>query len=90
MHLESGSSFIRVTWKAPINTGGKPVIGYLVQAIDENNPNNVLNCSDVTNNRCTIHGLQPNTTYLVRVQATNAVGYGFSAHEKVVTKDKGK
>lgn len=88
--MQTGSSFIRVSWKAPLNKKRKPVIGYLVQAIDDSNPNNVINCSDVANNSCTIYGLKPDTTYVVRVQATNAVGYGFSAYEKVVTKDKGK
>lgn len=87
-HLEIGSSFIRVSWKAPLNSVRKPVIGYLVQAVDDNNPNNGINCSDVANNSCTIYGLKPDTSYQVRVQATNAVGYGFSAYEKVVTKDE--
>lgn len=90
MHLESGSSFIRVTWKDTKSIRGEPVMNYLVQAIDDKNPYNVLNCSDVTNNSCTIYGLEPDTTYLVRLQATNAEGYSFSAHEKVVTKYKGK
>lgn len=88
-HLESGSSFIRVTWTVPQHTDESSVSRYIVQAIDQNNPNNVLNCSDVTTNHCTIQGLQPNTTYLVRVQATNAAGHGVSTYEKIVTKEKG-
>ena len=88
-HLETGSSFIQLSWKAPLNTARKPVIGYLVQAIDDNNPSNVMNCSDVENNTCTIYGLKPETSYRVQVQATNAVGYSFPAYEKVVTKNQG-
>ena len=89
MHLKTGSSFIRVFWKAPLNTVRKPVIGYLVQTIDDNNRNNVINSSNVANNSCTIYRLKPDTSYQVRVRATNTVGYGFSAYEKIVTKDKG-
>ncbi|XP_078379831.1 hemicentin-2-like isoform X2 [Oculina patagonica] len=88
-HLEFGSSFIRVTWKAPASNIGEPATSYIVQAVDEKNPNNVFNCSDVTHNSCTIYGLEPETTYLVRIQATNVEGHSFSAHEKVVTKYKG-
>lgn len=91
-NLESGSSFIHVTWQPPKNAGGIPVTGYLVQAIDKNNPNKVLNCPDVTTSifSCTINGLQANTTYVVRVKAIGIPGYYFSAHEKIITKHKGK
>ena len=68
------------------------MIGYLVQAIEKGNPNKVLNCSDVTYStfRCTIHGLQPNTTYVVRVHAISAEGLGSATHESIITKYKGK
>ena len=65
------------------------MIGYLVQTIDDNNRNNVINSCNVANNNCTINRLKPDTSYQVRVRATNTVGYGFSAYEKVVIKDKG-
>ena len=90
--LESGSSFIHVTWKPPKNPCGIPVTGYFVQAIDVNNPNNVLNCSDIITSifRCTIYGVQPNTTYAVRVLAVGSAGYGFLTQEKLTTKYEGK
>ncbi|CAH3158834.1 unnamed protein product, partial [Pocillopora meandrina] len=88
-HLECGSSFIRVSWKVLSQEEGSFVISYVAQAIDQDNPRNVFNCSDITINHCIIKGLQPNTTYLVRVYSTNVAGHGVSEYERITTKGEG-
>ncbi len=58
-----------VTWSAPSDTGGSPIVGYTAIAT----PGGQSCTSDGARN-CTINGLTNNQAYRVSVTATNAVG----------------
>jgi hypothetical protein len=68
-----------VAWSAP-NSNGSPVTGYTVQcATDQAFTHIVSSHAGITGTSYTITGLDPLTTYYVRVSAQNAIGSsGFS------------
>ena len=64
-----GNAQASISWTAPTNTGGSPIIGYTATASAGG-----LSCTTTTATSCTISGLTNGTTYYVSVTATNAVG----------------
>lgn len=65
-----------VSWAAPADDGGAAVTSYRIQvATDAGFTNLILNTTQTGLSR-SVTGLDPNTTYYVRVQAINSVGGG--------------
>src|SRR5690606_27276543 len=68
----AGDAEATVTWVAPANNGGKPIIGYIV----EESNNSALNCTTTGALTCTVPGLSNGTFYTFVVKAENEVGVG--------------
>jgi hypothetical protein len=64
-----GRDRVKVTWKAPAHTGGRPLTGYKATAKPGGRA-----CSTAKRS-CVITGLTTGTRYTVSVQAKNAVGW---------------
>ena len=70
VHATALSRGARVTWNAPVDDGGEPIVSYRVTA----RPGTA---SVTTGDRqATFGGLDPRRTYTFRVTAENAVGSG--------------
>ena len=77
---EKSSASLVVSWDAPDNTGLPPITGYNVEyrkgsdLFSNDNCRGATaanNCNGITDTTTTITGLDPNTTYEVRVRTTN-------------------
>jgi hypothetical protein len=76
----AGDGSATVSWVAPLDSGGGPVLAYYVL-----HPGYAGYCYTTTTN-CTIYGLANGTTYTFTVQAHNAFGDGpWSAPSNAVT-----
>ena len=73
-----GSGRIDLTWSAPSETGGSPVLGYRIEgSSDAGNRWRTLRRNTGTQTTSFSHtGLRPKTTYHYRVSAINAAGTG--------------
>ena len=69
----SGDGTAMVSWIAPSDNGGSPILGYSATA-----SNGTSSCSTATTS-CQITGLTDGTAYTFSVVATNAMGPGSSA-----------
>ncbi len=65
----SSDTSVVVAWSAPVSDGNSAITGYSVSTSPAS-----AGCSTAGALTCTIAGLSPDTTYTVRVVATNAVG----------------
>ena len=87
------STSLAVSWAAPTNTGGSTITGYSVQYrisdTDDRPGNQPGSWEDVTHTGTgtdvTVTGLEPNTSYDVRVAANNTAGAGEYAQASGVT-----
>ena len=68
---------LRVTWSAPVDTGGRPTLYYLVSTSTDDTT--WVADDSVATTSATIDGLANGTPYRVRIQAVNAVGTGAPA-----------
>lgn len=79
-----GNAEISIRWTPPEKDGGSEIINYFIQFSTNSGsswtdlPNNLYTAHKPTNssNYATIKGLLPNTIYLFRVAAQNAIGIG--------------
>ncbi len=67
---------IRVTWDAPLDTGGVPITGYYIQYRIQGSSSYAIQLSQPQPTEATIAGLRLGTTYQVRVAALTAIGIG--------------
>ena len=66
-----------LAWKAPINTGGARITDYEVETSSDNGANWIKVTKKTSNSTSfSLNGLDPVTTYLVRVSAVNVKGGG--------------
>ena len=89
--VEVGAQHVEIYWKAPIDNGGSPVLGYFVQATKKVGSLIGTNCTGTDNNitsLCKIDELDSGTDYVVSVLARSVVGYGEAATEEITTKSK--
>ena len=83
---------VSLTWSAPTNVGGSPILGYKIESKKGTDSFTIL----VKNTNNTIQsysnsGLTPSATYTYRVSAINSVGVGDPSGEASVTpKDNDK
>ena len=78
----AGNQKIDVTWSAPVDDGGSPIIGYRIDLCTESSANVCATAGNWTTKtantglvtRYTVSGLTNGTTYAVRVYAVNEVG----------------
>ena len=71
----NGTSQIDLSWTAPANDGGSPIIGYRIQASSDQEPG-WFTLADNTGSAATLYShanLSPASTWRYRVQATNAM-----------------
>ena len=61
-----------VTWSAPLDDGGSPILGYTATA--SLNGADIASCTSPDVLTCTIEGLTNGLTYSIRVTASNSVG----------------
>ena len=67
---------IRVTWDAPLDTGGVPITGYYIQYRIQGSSSYAIQLSQPQPTEATIAGLRLGTTYQVRVAVLTAIGIG--------------
>ena len=67
---------IRVTWVAPLDTGGVPITGYYIQYRIRSSASYDIQLSQPHPTEATISGLRLGTTYQVRLAALTAIGIG--------------
>jgi hypothetical protein len=63
---------VRVSWTAPVNTGGTPITGYTVRVATP--AGNIAKCDTLSTTMCVVGGLVAATNYTFTVEAKNAVG----------------
>jgi len=67
---------LKIHWKASISTLAIPVLDYLVQVQEKDEPQEWRNCTQISESlTCVISDLKSDTEYIVRVAGRNAVGY---------------
>ena len=73
-----GTSQIDLSWSAPRNTGGAPILGYRIEASSDGGTTwrIIRRNTNSTSTRYSDQGLQPATTRHYRVAATNTAGTG--------------
>ena len=67
------SNQIQISWTAPLNSGTSPITGYKAKATAGSS---VVSCATTGSTSCTVIGVQPGTTYSVKVKAKNLSGSG--------------
>ena len=73
----AGNSQVALTWTAPVNNGGSPVIGYVIEyKITASSTWSVFAEATSTNTNGTVTGLTNGLPYNFRVSAVNAIGQG--------------
>ena len=83
----NGTSQIDLSWTAPANDGGSPIIGYRIQASSDQEPG-WFTLADNTGSPATLYShanLSPASTWRYRVQAINAVDKGPESEEARAT-----
>ncbi len=76
-----GTSRIDLSWQAPRNTGGAPVIGYRVEASNDGRNWRIIRSNTGSPSRTFSHrNLQPASTWFYRVSAVNAAGLGTASN----------
>ena len=76
-----GDGELTVSWVPPVEDGGKPVTGYVVQWRAEGEDYDATREALAASSPHTVEGLQNGTEYTVRVVAVNAVGRSESSAE---------
>lgn len=79
--LALGSDSVRLSWGAPVATGGTPITGYVVT----NDIGTVLATTSASTNTYTLTGLTPGRSYSFFVAAVNAAGTGTSVMAQATT-----
>ena len=67
---------IRVTWVAPLDTGGVPITGYYIQYRIWGSASYAIHLSQRQPTETTVSGLRLGTTYQIRLAALTAIGIG--------------
>ena len=67
---------IRVTWVAPLDTGGVPITGYYIQYRIRGTDSYDIQLHQPQPTEATIAGLRLGTTYQVRLAALTTIGIG--------------
>ena len=76
---------VLLTWSAPEDDGGTPILNYSVEMYDEI-ARNFKEVATATETSYTRTGLQENTSYKFRVRANNSIGYGdYSSELSIAT-----
>jgi hypothetical protein len=79
--VQGASGQITVTWSAPPSTGGSPITGYLVTAVQDTSKH----CVTTTTTSCVVTGVNNTQSYNFIVVATNAAGTSPADTSKAVT-----
>ena len=67
---------IRVTWVAPLDTGGVPIAAYFIQYRIRGSSSYVTQSRQPQPTEATITSLDPGTTYQIRLATVTAIGIG--------------
>jgi hypothetical protein len=82
LHASNGPDTINVGWQPPVDTGGGPILHWILAASD--GVSTTFGAASDTSTG-SISGLEPDTTYTVTVAAENARGAGPAATLQVTT-----
>ena len=68
---------VQLSWEKPLNDGGSPITGYMVEKKIKHKPQWVyVNRNSITEPRCKVSGLLEGNDYVFRVAAVNLAGVG--------------
>jgi len=81
----AASTTVDVSWSAPRDNGGQPVLGYLVTARPTAGGTTLYCAPGGTGTSCTITGLMKTAEYVVSVQAATILGPGSESDPQRVT-----
>lgn len=73
-----------LTWSAPINDGGIPIIDYKVSFKEESASSFTVYASDITTTAALVTGLSANTNYVFFIEARNSIGNSAPSEELTV------
>ena len=75
LQVESLYRALDISWEAPSDDGGSPIIGYNYQYKEESDTDwTDTNGTNASTTAVTIEGLDPATYYFIRVRAVNSIG----------------
>ncbi|KAM7440128.1 hypothetical protein ABFA07_010622 [Porites harrisoni] len=91
LEVLAGVNDLVIRWNASITHPAGPVLDYLVQVKEEDDPLRLKYCSRIeeiaSSFTCVLDNLKSGTVYFVRVAARNIVGYSDFTKEEIRTKD---
>ena len=87
--LDIQATSLTVEWTAPADDGGSPITAYRVVILKGSTEIKNENITDPGSTSLPVGGLERNTTYTVKVFASNAVFEGLAGEKKVRTKYEG-
>jgi outer membrane protein OmpA-like peptidoglycan-associated protein len=85
--ISTGTTFANISWTSPASNGGRVITSYSVEAVEVNQPSQVLRCTSAGLS-CVINNLKATTQYSFTVKATNSVGTGAASAAITLTTNR--
>ena len=84
---------MKINWKASITHPAGPVLGYVVQVKEKDDPLKLKTCTQIeafsSSFTCVLDDLKKDTVYVVQIAAKNIVGFSEFTEKEIRTKDTG-
>ena len=87
LRIDPGFDHLEIHWEESVTKPASPVLDYLVQVKEKEEPRGWRNCSRISASlTCVINDLKGDTVYIVRVAGWNIVGYSEFTEKEARTK----